>query len=117
MLQDSNLIFPNPHSNTYLTMAVSYLAMLDGVIYALENNKTQDELLAELSKKPGEKFDYLRVDRAYRSELDVFEHYTEEERETLFGKAPATIYENLKQLDDYKEKLEILKEILYLQIK
>lgn len=100
---------PNPHSNTYLTMAVSYLAMLDGVIYALENNKTQDELLAELSKKPGEKFDYLRVDRAYRSELDVFEHYTEEERETLFGKAPATIYENLKQLDDYKEKLEILK--------
>lgn len=100
---------PNPHSNTYLTMAVSYLSMLDGVIYALENNKTQDELLAELSKKPGEKADYLSTDRAYRSELDVFEHYTEEERTNLFGKAPATIYENLKQLDDYKDKLEVLK--------
>ncbi|WP_297631636.1 glutamine synthetase [uncultured Clostridium sp.] len=100
---------PNPHSNTYLTMAVSYLSMLDGVIYALKSDKTQDELLAELSKKPGEKADYLSADRSYRSELDVFEHYTEEERESLFGKAPATIYENLKQLDDYRDKLEVLK--------
>ena len=41
---------PNPHSNTYLVMAVSYMAMLDGILYAVENNKTEDELLAELSK-------------------------------------------------------------------
>ncbi|MGL4848893.1 MAG: glutamine synthetase [Clostridium sp.] len=100
---------PNPHSNTYLTMAVSYLSMLDGLIYALENKKSQDELLAELSKKPGEDATYLSKERAYRSELDVFEHYTEEEREQLFGRAPATIYENLKQLDDFKEKLSVLR--------
>lgn len=35
------------------------MAMLDGIKYALENNKTEDDLLAELSKKPGEEADYL----------------------------------------------------------
>ena len=25
---------PNPHSNVYLTMATSYMAMLDGILYA-----------------------------------------------------------------------------------
>lgn len=100
---------PNPHSNAYITMAVSYMAMLDGILYAVNNNKTQDELLAELSKKSGDKADYLETDRAYRSEEDVFEHYTEEERNKFFGKAPATVYENLCSLDKYSEKLNVLK--------
>lgn len=41
---------PNPFTNTYLCIASSYMAMLDGIKYALENNKTEDDLLAELSK-------------------------------------------------------------------
>lgn len=100
---------PNPHSNIYLAIAVSYMAMLDGILYALENNKTEEELLAELSKKPGEDADYLEKSRAYRSEEDVFEFFTDEERDEYFGKAPATVYENLIQLDRYPEKLEVLR--------
>ena len=100
---------PNPHSNVYLALSVSYMAMLDGILYVLKNDKTEEELLKELSKKSGEEASYLEKDRAYRSEEDVFEFYTDEERDKYFGKAPATVYENLVQLDNYPEKLEVLK--------
>lgn len=98
---------PNPHTNTYIAMAVSFMSMLDGILYAVD--KTEDELLSELSKKPGEDATYLEKGRSYRSEEDVFEAFTEDERNTFFGKAPCTIYENLSQLDKYPEKVEILK--------
>jgi len=101
---------PNPHTNTYLAISALYLAMLDGIKYALSNNKSQDSLLKELSKKPGEDADYLEQERAYRSEEDIFEDFTEEERETYFGKAPATVYENLIAFDKYPEKLEVIKD-------
>lgn len=99
---------PNPHTNIYLAIAVSYMAMLDGMLYAV-NNKTEEELLKELSKAPGEFYGYLDKARAYRTEKDVFEDFTDEERKEYFGIAPATIYENLIQLETYKEKLECLK--------
>ncbi|EGT3616079.1 glutamine synthetase, partial [Clostridium perfringens] len=100
---------PNPFTNTYLCIASSYMAMLDGIKYALESNKTEDELLAELSKKPGEDADYLEKSRAYRSEEDVFEDFTDSQRNEYFGIAPATVYENLSAFDKYPEKLEVLK--------
>jgi glutamine synthetase len=100
---------PNPHTNTYLCIATLYMAMMDGIKYAIESGKTDDELLAELSKKPGEEAEYLEKDRAYRSEEDVFEDFTAEEREKFFGKAPATVYENLSAFDSYPEKLNALK--------
>ncbi|MTK14138.1 MAG: glutamine synthetase [Clostridiaceae bacterium] len=99
---------PNPHTNTYLAVAVLYMAMIDGVKYAVTNGKTEDDLLAELSKKPEADADYLEKGRAYRSEEDVFEDFTEEEREKFFGKAPATVYENLKAFDMYPEKKNVL---------
>ena len=100
---------PNPHSNAYITIAVCYMSMLDGILYAVNNNKTDDELLAELSKEYGEEADYLERDRKYRAEEDVFEDFTEEERNKYFSKAPATIYENISALDKYPEKVEVLK--------
>lgn len=100
---------PNPHSNTYLAIAVSYIAMLDGILYAANSNKSKDDLLKELSKKPGEDSDYLEKGRAYRTEEDVFEDFTEEERSEYFGKAPATVFENLAQLEANPEKVNILK--------
>jgi glutamine synthetase len=100
---------PNPHTNTYLALATLYMAMLDGVVYAIEKNKCEDDLLKELSKAPGEESDYLEKHRAYRSEEDVFEFFTEAQREEYFGKAPKTVYENLCSLDEYPEKLEVLK--------
>lgn len=101
---------PNPHTNTYLAMATLFMACNDGITYAVTNHKTEDDLLAELSKKPSQAADYLEKDRAYRSEEDVFEYYTEEERNKLFGLAPSTVYENLTALNEYPEKLEILKQ-------
>jgi glutamine synthetase len=99
---------PNPHTNTYFAIATMYMAMIDGVRYALENNKSEDDLLKELSKKPGEDADYLEKSRAYRSEEDVFEDFTEEERTEYFGKAPSTVYESLCAFDAHPEKLRVL---------
>ena len=99
---------PNPHSNTYLVLAASYQAMLDGITYALENNKSAKDLEKEFSKKQGEEFGYLEIDREYRSEEDVFEHFTEEERNDLFGIPPRTVWENAKNLDECVDKLPVL---------
>lgn len=41
---------------------------------------------------------------------DVFEFYTQKERETFFGKAPSTVYENLDAFSKYPEKLSVLKQ-------
>ena len=100
---------PNPYSNTYLVLAACYQSMLDGILYAADNNKTEADLLAELSKQPGEDSQYLEKDRAYRTEKDVFEDFTDEEREHFFGTAPETVYENIKAFDIYNDKLNVLK--------
>jgi glutamine synthetase len=99
---------PNPLTNTYLALAAFYQAMLDGIIAVCEAGKTKAELEAEISKLPEEKGFYLEEGRAYRSEEDVFEHYTPEERNRIFGVHPATVYENVTNLDKYPEKLEVL---------
>ena len=96
---------PNPFTNTYIAIALLYVAALDGIRYALSNGKSEEDLCKELSKKAGDAADYLEKDRAYRSEVDVFEAFTEEEREAMFGKAPKTVWENFKALDMYPEKL------------
>lgn len=100
---------PCPHTNAYLALSTLYMTMLDGIVYAINNNKSEDDLLKELSKAPGDDSDYLEKGRAYRSEEDVFEFYTEEERAEYFGKAPNTVYENVRTLDECPEKLEVLK--------
>jgi glutamine synthetase len=96
---------PNAFTNTYIAISLLYIAALDGIKYALSSGKTPAELCAELSKKPGDDADYLEKDRAYRSEVDVFEAFTDEERADMFGKAPKTVWENFKALDEYPEKL------------
>ncbi|WP_029451588.1 glutamine synthetase [Clostridium algidicarnis] len=100
---------PNPHTNTYIAISVLYMSMIDGIKYALENNKNEDDLLTELSKSPGEPSIYLEKERAYRTEEDVFDFFCEDERIKYFGKAPATVYENLKAFEMYPDKLDVLK--------
>lgn len=99
---------PNPHTNTYLTLAALYQAMLDGIKAVAKSGKSSKELEKEFSKAAGEESFYLEKDRAYRSEEDVFEHYSEEERNRLFGIPPATVWENLKAFDKYPEKKKVL---------
>lgn len=100
---------PNPQSNTYLVLAASYMAMLDGIKEALENEKTPEELERSISKGYGEEDFYLDTNRVYRSEDNVFEDYTEEERARYFGKAPRTVWENIQAFDKYPDKLKIFK--------
>jgi len=99
---------PNPNTNTFLTFAVFYQTMIDGIKSVVMSGMSPKELERELSKSPEEKGTYLEYGRAYRSEEDVFEHFTAEERSKLFGEHPATVYENIINFDKYKEKLSIL---------
>jgi len=99
---------PNPTTNTYISVAAIYQSMLDGILSIQKSGMTLDEILKELSKKPGEDAFYLEKERAYRSEEDVFEDYTDEERDTMFGKPPATVYENMMAIDLYPEKVNVL---------
>ena len=99
---------PNPKSNTYLVLAASYMAMLDGLTASIGAEKTAKELEASLSKKHGEEDFYLETEREYRSEKNVFTDFTEEERKTLFGVAPKTVWENLKGLDVASEKTKAI---------
>jgi len=96
----------NPYTNTYLVLAAIYSACLDGIKTAVKH--TTAELLAELSKEAGEEGFYLEKDRAYRSEKDVFEDYTEEERDRLFGAPPATVWENMQNFENYPEKKAVI---------
>ena len=98
---------PNPKSNIYLVIAASYLAMLDGIRMALTNSKASGDLLASISKKSGEDDFYLEKGSEYRSEKNVFEEYTEDERARMFGVAPLTVWENLSAFDKYPERLGI----------
>ncbi len=100
---------PNPKSNTYLVLAASYMAMLDGIKAALEAGRTPEQLERSISKDYGEEDFYLDTNRMYRSERDVFDEYTEDERDQFFGKAPQTVWENIRAFDIYPEKLDIFK--------
>lgn len=100
---------PNPFTNTYLCIATSYLAMFDGIKFAVQKDITKDILLNEISKKPEDDAIYLEKGRAYRSEEDIYEFFTAEQRDNYFGKAPATVYEVIKILNTDNEKKNVLK--------
>lgn len=100
---------PNPTTNTYISVAAIYQSMLDGILKVSASDRSLEEIEKELSKAPGEETPYLEKARAYRSEEDVFEDYTDEERDAMFGIPPATVYENVRGLDLYPEKVAVLK--------
>ena len=101
---------PNPLSNIYLVIAGCYQTMLHGIKAVAKSKLSTKELENELSKKVGDESFYLDKNRVYRDENDVFEHYTLEERNRIFSIPPATVYENMNNLDIYEEKLESLKQ-------
>ncbi|EGO62426.1 glutamine synthetase [Acetonema longum] len=99
---------PNPFTNTYIALSAFYLSMLDGIKAAVSAGRTTKELDAELSKDAGTPGFYLEKDRAYRSEHDVFDDYGAEERDRLFGKPPATVWQNMQAIGTYPEKVKVL---------
>jgi len=99
---------PNPLSNTWLVLAASCMAMLDGIIAVTKSGKSARDMEMELSKSAGEEGFYLETGRAYRSEEDVFEHYDEAQRNLLFGTPPTTVWENTMSLDSHPDKVAVL---------
>ncbi len=97
---------PHPHSNTYLLTGAAYMLMLDGIKAALINSKTPEDLEISVSKRAGEEDFYLKKNREYRSEENLFEYYTAEERDELFGRAAETVWENFRTFDENPEALE-----------
>lgn len=91
---------PNPHTNTFLIIGATYMAMLDGIRAVLEAGKTSNELEASISKKYGEEDFYLDKDREYRSEQDIYTDYSIEEREKLFGTPPANVWQSFLSWGD-----------------
>ncbi|CEI73514.1 MULTISPECIES: glutamine synthetase [Romboutsia] len=100
---------PNPLSNTYLVVAGCYQTMLDGIKAVAKSKLTTKELEKEISKDIGEESFYLEKNRSYRDENDVFEYYTIEERNERFSVPPATVYENMRNLEIDKSKVDVLK--------
>ncbi len=101
---------PNPHTNTYLCIASVLMSMLDGIRYTLINAIDEDDLLREISKEYGEESIYLEKFRVYRTENNIFDDYSDDEREKMFGKVPSNVFENVKFFDEQKEKLKVLYE-------
>lgn len=101
---------PNPNSNSYLLLAACYQAMLDGIKHTLTSGQTLDVLAEGFSKHYGNPHFYLEANRVYRSEKDVFEDYSEEERNRLFGTPPKTVYDNLEVFNQCDEKTKALLE-------
>ncbi len=99
---------PNPHTNTFLALAAFYQAMCDGMSWAATSGRSASQLERDFCKEPGAEHPYLEKDRAYRSEEDVFEHFSEGKRERLFGKPPATVWETLQHLAPECEKVKLL---------
>lgn len=99
---------PNPLSNTYLVLAAGYMAILHGIEAVIASGLSTADLEKEISKEVGTEGFYLEKDKKYRSEHDVFEHYTELERNAMFGKAPTTVYENIQGLNHGGERVSLL---------
>lgn len=89
---------PNPKTNVYLTISATLATFIDGLNYSLNNNITNEKLEKEFCKAHMEKGIYLDDFRVYREENDIFEKYTLEERNELFGTPPNTVYETIEPL-------------------
>ena len=100
---------PNPYSNTYLVIAACIQGMLDGIVSVIDAGMDCEMLEKEISKKYGEDGVYLEKFREYRSEYDVFVHYSQEERDKLYGKAPTTVWENINAFSSNQIKQQVLK--------
>ena len=91
---------PNPHTNTYFIIGAGYMTMLDGIRAVLAAEKTPRELEVSISKKSGEEDFYLEKDREYRAERNIYTEFTAEERERLFGRAPANVWQSFMAWGD-----------------
>ena len=93
---------PNPKTNIYIAISAIYAAIMDGLDYTLQKKLTNFQIEKEFCKKFDENGKYFVKGKIYREENDIFEKYSEEERDKLFGICPKTVYENISKLEDSK---------------
>lgn len=98
---------PNPNTNIYLGFASVYQAMIDGMDFYL-NKYDMNEILEDISKSKDMISDYFEHGREYRAEADVFDNFTQAERNNLFSKPPATVYENIEVFLNKHHKIKVL---------
>ena len=89
-------------------MASCYQAIRDG-LWNAAMNMSLEQLEKEFSKNEKEDGIYLEQGREYRSEKNIFEYYSEDERYRKFGIPPKTVYENLLHFQQFPDKLSVLK--------
>ena len=99
---------PNPSSNSYLLLAAVCQTSLDGIKATLQSGLNISEIETAFNKGYGEKHFYLEENRVYRTEEDVFDDFSPEERDRLFGIPPKTVYENLLAFDQCAHKTNTL---------
>lgn len=102
---------PNPKTNIYLTLAAINMCVVDGIKYSI--NKNELSLLNELSKNYGDDSTYLEKNKLYRSEDNIFEKYSEDDRDKYFGKSPKTVYENMLHLCEENNYSILLKDDVF----
>ena len=91
---------PNPTTNIYMAISAMYSAIKDGLDFTLQKNISNGKIEKEFCKKYSDDGKYFIKNRLYREEDDIFEKYTEEERNKYFGICPRTVYENISKLDE-----------------
>lgn len=99
---------PNPMTNSYLSIAAAYQSMIDGIKAAAGGGYSLNQMYSNLKKTKGEDKFYLNKDREYISEKNIYDEYSDAEREKLFGVHPVTVYENMISFKKYPEKSKVL---------
>lgn len=91
---------PNPKTNIYIAIAAIYGAIKEGLDFTLQKDLSNYQIEKEFCKKYSEEGEYFSKNRIYREEEDIFEKYTEEQRDKNFGVCPKTVYENISKLNE-----------------
>lgn len=91
---------PNPKTNIYMSISAIYGAIKDGLEFTLKEDITNSQIEKEFCKKYSDNGKYFSKNRIYREEDDIFQKYTNEERNKNFGVCPRTVYENISKLNE-----------------
>ena len=91
---------PNPKTNIYMSISAINGAIINGLDFTLQKEISNAQIEKEFCKSFSDEGKYFSKNKVYREEEDIFEKYTEEERDKKFGVCPRTVYENISKLNE-----------------
>lgn len=101
----------NPHTNLYIALSAVMMCMLEGIDYSVNSEKSEAELLEEISKKAGEFMGYLKEAYVFRAENNIFKDFTAEQRLNMFGPSPRTVYEVMRPMLEMNGRNEFIHKV------